>query len=52
MLNLSTIYTFIHVSGCVGRDPSTLLCPVAYNAVNAALTKIVVKMTKGQNTTL
>jgi len=52
MFNLSTIYIFIHVSGYVGRGPSALLCPRAYNAVKAALTKIEVKMTKGQNTTL
>jgi len=28
-----TIYIFIPVSGCVGRDPSALLCPGTYNAV-------------------
>ena len=26
-LILSTIYIFIHVSGCEDRGPSTLLCP-------------------------
>ena len=36
-LILSTIYIFIHVSGCVGRGPSALLCPGAYYAAKTAL---------------
>ena len=28
---------FIPVSGCVGKGPSALLCPGAYNAVKTAL---------------
>ena len=36
-LILSSIYIFIPVSGWVVRDPSTLLCPGAYNAVKTAL---------------
>jgi hypothetical protein len=36
-LILSTIYIFIPVSGCVGRDSSALLCPGAYNAAKTAL---------------
>jgi len=35
MFNLSTIYIFIPVSGCVGRSPSALFC--TYNAVMTAL---------------
>ena len=38
MFNISTIYIFIQVSGYVGRAPSALLCPGAYDAVKAALT--------------
>ena len=34
---LSTIYIFIHVSGCGGRGPSALLFPGTYNAANTAL---------------
>jgi hypothetical protein len=37
MFNFSDIYCFIHVSGCVGRGSSALLCPGAYNAVKTAL---------------
>jgi hypothetical protein len=37
MLNFIDIYIFIPVSGCVGRGPSALLCPGAYNAVKSAL---------------
>jgi len=36
-LVVSTIYIFIPVSGCVGRDPSALLCPGAYHAVKTTL---------------
>ena len=31
MLNFIDIYSFIHVSVCVGRGPSALLCPGVYN---------------------
>ena len=34
---LSTIYIFIPLSDCVGRDPSALLCPGTYTTVNTAL---------------
>ena len=37
MFNLIDIYSFINVSGCVDRSPTTLLCPGAYNAVKTAL---------------
>ena len=37
MFNFVEIYSFIHVNGCVGRGPSALLCPEAYNAVKMAL---------------
>ena len=36
-LILSNRYMFIPVSGCVGKGPSALLCPGAYNAVKTAL---------------
>ena len=36
-LILLTIYIFIPVSGCVGRGPSALVCPGAYNAFKMAL---------------
>jgi len=32
-----TIYIFIPVSGCVGRGPSALLFPGAYDTVKTAL---------------
>ena len=38
-LILLTIYICIPVSGCVGRGPSALLCPGAYNAVKTALAR-------------
>ena len=31
------MHSIIHVSGCLVKDPSALLCPGAYNAVNTAL---------------
>jgi hypothetical protein len=34
MFNFIDIYSFIPVSDCVGRDPSSLLCPGPYNAAN------------------
>jgi hypothetical protein len=34
---IDTLHIFIPVSGCVGRGPSALLCPGAYNAVKTAL---------------
>jgi len=37
MLNFIDNYSFIPVSGCVGMDPSALLCPGAYNVVKTAL---------------
>ena len=40
MFNFIDIYSFIHVSGCVGISPSALLCLGAYNAVKTALTYI------------
>jgi hypothetical protein len=33
----STIYIFIHVSGCVSGDPSALLFPGSYVALKTAL---------------
>jgi hypothetical protein len=36
-LILPTIYIFIHVNGCVGRGPSALLFPGAYDAVKTTL---------------
>jgi hypothetical protein len=39
MFNFIDIYSFISVSGCVGRGPSALLCPWAYNFVKTALSK-------------
>jgi hypothetical protein len=30
-------YMFIPVSGCVGRSPTLLFCPGAYNAVKTTL---------------
>ena len=36
-LILSTIYIFIPVRGYVGRGPSALLCPDAYDAAKTAL---------------
>ena len=38
MFNLSTIYIFIPVKGCVGGGANALLCPGVYNAVKTALT--------------
>ena len=32
MFIFMTIYIFITVSGCVGRGPSALFCPGAYDA--------------------
>ena len=37
LLKIMTIYISILVSGCVGRSPSALICPGAYNAVKTAL---------------
>ena len=37
MFNLIDIYSIIPVSGCVGMDPSVLLCPGASNADKMAL---------------
>ena len=36
MFNLSIIYIFIPVRGCVGRGPNALLCSGHYNAVKMA----------------
>ena len=36
MFNFIDNYIFTPVSGCVGRGPSVLLCPGAYNAVKTA----------------
>jgi hypothetical protein len=36
-LSLSTIYSFIPLSDCVGKDPSVLLCPETYATVKTAL---------------
>ena len=41
-LILSTIYSFILVSGCVGINPSALLCPRDYNALKTALSTRVI----------
>jgi hypothetical protein len=43
MFNFIDISFFIPVSGCVGRDPSVLLCPGAYDTFKTAL-----PTTKGQ----
>ena len=40
-LILSTIYIFIAVSGCVGSDPSALICPGAYNALHVLYLKYI-----------
>jgi len=37
MFNFIDIYSFITVSICVGRGPSALLWPGAYNAVKTAM---------------
>jgi hypothetical protein len=37
MFNLAEIYSFIHVSGCVGMNSSALLYPGAYDAIKTAL---------------
>ena len=37
MFDFIDIYSFIPVSGCVGRGPSALLCQGAYDAVETAL---------------
>jgi len=37
MFHFIDIYSFIHMSGCVGMGPSALLCPGAYDAVTRAL---------------
>jgi hypothetical protein len=37
MFNFIDIYSFIPVSGCVGMDPSALLCAGAFDAVKTAL---------------
>jgi len=37
MFNFIYNYSFIHVSSCVGRGSSALLCPRAYYAVKTAL---------------
>ena len=37
VFNIIDIYSFISVCGCVGRGPSALLCPGAYNAVKMTL---------------
>jgi hypothetical protein len=37
MLNFININSFIPVSGCVGKVPSTLLCPGVYNAITMVL---------------
>jgi len=42
-INICLIYRpfiFIPVSGCVGRGPSALLWPVAYNAVMTTLMQL------------
>ena len=45
LFNFINIYSFISVSGCVGRAPlSALLCPGAYNAVKMALSNTYVYM--------
>ena len=36
-LSTFTVLFMFHVSGCVGRDPSALLCPGPYNAVKTTL---------------
>ena len=41
MFNFIDIYSFIPVSGCVGRGPSALLWPGPYSAVKMALFTIV-----------
>jgi len=40
MFNFIDNYSFIPVSGCVGRDPSALPCPGAYNAVKTVLSMV------------
>jgi hypothetical protein len=40
MFNLTDNDSFIHVSGCVVRGPSALLCPGFYYAVKTALLTI------------
>ena len=37
MFNYIYIYSFIPMSGCVGMDPSALLCPGARDAVKTTL---------------
>ena len=37
MFNFIGIYSFIHVSGCVGRGPNALLYPWAYNVAKTAM---------------
>jgi hypothetical protein len=37
MFNIIDIYSFISMSGCVGRGPGVLFCPGSYNAVKTAL---------------
>jgi hypothetical protein len=43
-LILSTIKSFIPVSGCIGINPSALLCPGSYYAVKAALYVVVAEL--------
>ena len=40
MFNVIDIYSFIHVSGCVGVGPSELLFPGAINVVKTALNTV------------
>ena len=37
IFNSIHIYSFIHVSGCVGMGPTVLLCAGAYNAIKTVL---------------
>ena len=37
MFNFMYIYSFIHMSGCIGLGPSALLCPGARDAAKTAL---------------
>ena len=42
MFNFIDIYSFIYVSGCIGRGHSALLCLGAYNAVKMAHVGLVI----------
>jgi len=37
MFNIIDIYSFISMSGCIGRGTGVLFCPGSYNAVKTAL---------------